>query len=236
MDFGHRAYATEDPRDGYPGARSAGSAGTRGDDAYYGMSRRKEEAVHAEQGFNSSLDRRAADPAATSGTNVTVAVSERAGQGSHSPESGAGVGDGLDRSGKGEASGARAGRPAPAPARAGAESLILYLAVLVCVVAGIYISWHLGSRGGGQGGVIAGGALMVAAVARLVLPGKLAGLLASRRRVTDAVTLAAFGACLLAVGLVLPGLRPHRAAIRTRENGWPANERETRLICPKSGW
>lgn len=216
MDFGYRAYATEDPRDGYPGARSAGLAGTRGDDAYYGTSRRKEEVVHADQDFNSGPDRRAANPAATSGANVTAAVTERAGQaprGPHSRESRAGEGDGLDRSGKGKAHGARAGSPAPAPARAGAESVILYLAVLVCAAAGIYISWHQGSRGGGLGGVIAGGALMAAAVVRLVLPAKLAGLLASRRRVTDAVTLAAFGACLLALGLVLPRLGQHRARL-----------------------
>jgi disulfide bond formation protein DsbB len=84
--------------------------------------------------------------------------------------------------------------------------LIAYLAVLICVAAGIYIAWHQGGHGAGLGGVIAGTALLVAAFARLTLPTKLAGLLAVRHRGTDAVTLLALGACLLTVGLVLPGL------------------------------
>jgi hypothetical protein len=54
--------------------------------------------------------------------------------------------------------------------------------------------------------VIAGAALLVAGVARLALPTKLAGLLAVRHRGTDSVTLLALGTCLLTVGLVLPGL------------------------------
>lgn len=83
---------------------------------------------------------------------------------------------------------------------------ITYLAVLVLVVAGVYISWHQGSHGGGQGGVIAGAAFIIAGVVRFVLPRKLAGLLASRGRVTDVVTLAIFGTCLLVLGLVLPRL------------------------------
>ena len=81
-----------------------------------------------------------------------------------------------------------------------------YLAVLVCVVAGIYVAWHQGGHDAGRGGVIAGGTLLVAAVARLALPTRVAGLLAVRHRGTDVVTLIALGACLLTVGLVLPGL------------------------------
>lgn len=100
------------------------------------------------------------------------------------------------------------------PPVARGAGLIAYLAVLICVAAGIYIAWHQGASGAGRGGVIAGAALLVAAVARLALPARLAGLLAVRHRGTDAVTLVALGACLLTVGLVLPGLW---AAIRTRE-------------------
>jgi hypothetical protein len=85
---------------------------------------------------------------------------------------------------------------------------IPYLVVLVCTVAGVYISWHQGSRGGGQGGVIAGCAMLLAAGVRLVAPAKLLGLLASRHRVTDVLTLTAFGAGLLVAGLVLPRLGP----------------------------
>jgi hypothetical protein len=85
---------------------------------------------------------------------------------------------------------------------------VAYLAVVVVVAAGVYIAWHQGSQGGGKGGVVAGSALLVAAVVRLVLPGRLAGLLASRRRLTDVLTMTVFGAGLLAAGLVLPRLGP----------------------------
>ena len=81
---------------------------------------------------------------------------------------------------------------------------ITYLAVLVMVASGVYISWHQGSGGGGLGGVIAGGAFIIAAVARFALPRKLSGLLASRSRVADVVTFVIFGSCLLVLGLVLP--------------------------------
>lgn len=81
---------------------------------------------------------------------------------------------------------------------------IPYLAVLVCTVAGIYIAWRQGSAGGGRGGVIGGVALLAAAVARLLLPARLAGLLGTRKRVTDVLTLTIFGAGLLVAGLVLP--------------------------------
>jgi len=90
--------------------------------------------------------------------------------------------------------------------------------VLVCVAAGVYIAWHQGTQGGGRGGAIAGGALLVAAAARAVLPARLAGMLAVRNRATDAVTLIVLGACLLATGLVLPGLQ---AAVRTRDSRGP---------------
>jgi hypothetical protein len=86
--------------------------------------------------------------------------------------------------------------------------VVPYLILLLCTVAGVYIAWRDGSAGGGAGGVIAGLALLAAAVVRGLLPARLAGLLASRRRATDVITLAAFGACLLIAGLVLPRLGP----------------------------
>jgi hypothetical protein len=101
---------------------------------------------------------------------------------------------------------ARSGKPARE--RPLVAAMVPYLAVLVCAVAGVYISWSQGSAGGGRGGAIAGGALLVAAALRLLLPPRVAGLLASRHRVTDVLTLAAFGAGLLIVGLVLPRLGP----------------------------
>lgn len=99
--------------------------------------------------------------------------------------------------------------PAAAEARTGARGVgvlgvIPYLAVVVSVVAGVYISWHQGSPHGGVGGVIAGGAFFVAAIIRLTLPRSLAGLLASRSRAMDVLTLTAFGVCLLTLGILLP--------------------------------
>jgi hypothetical protein len=78
------------------------------------------------------------------------------------------------------------------------------LAVIVVAVAGVYIAWRQGSAGGGEGGVVGGVALLAAAVARLLLPARLVGLLATRKRVTDVITLTVLGASLLIAGLVLP--------------------------------
>jgi hypothetical protein len=85
----------------------------------------------------------------------------------------------------------------------GVVGVVPYLIVLVCVVAGLYIAWSQGSGGGG-GAVVGGVALLVAALVRLALPAKLVGLLGTRKRVTDVVTLAALGAGLIVAGLVLP--------------------------------
>jgi Protein of unknown function (DUF3017) len=82
--------------------------------------------------------------------------------------------------------------------------IIPYLAVLVCTIAGVYVAWHQGSAGGGKGGVVGGIALLVAAVVRLVVPARLVGLLGTRNRVIDVLTLAIFGGGLLIAGLVLP--------------------------------
>jgi hypothetical protein len=123
-------------------------------------------------------------------------------------------------------------RQAP-PARATLVGVVPYVAVLTVTAAGLYIAWHDGSDGGGRGGIVAGSALLVAAVVRLLLPRKLAGLLASRGRISDVLTLIVFGAGLLLVGLVLPRLGPLSAQGRM---AGPADERETRITCPKSRW
>ena len=88
----------------------------------------------------------------------------------------------------------------------GIVGVIPYLVVLVCVVAGWYIAWSEGSAGGGRGAVVGGIALLVAALVRLVLPARLAGLLGTRKRVTDVLTLAVLGVGLIIAGLVLPKL------------------------------
>ena len=87
----------------------------------------------------------------------------------------------------------------------GIVGVIPYLVVLVCVVAGWYIAWNEGAAGG-RGAVVGGVALLIAAVARLVLPTRLVGLLGTRKRVTDVLTLTALGVGLIVAGLVLPHL------------------------------
>jgi len=97
------------------------------------------------------------------------------------------------------------GRSAALEEDASIVGVVPLLAVLVVTVAGVYIAWRQGSAGGGEGGVIGGAALLVAAVVRLLLPSRLAGLLATRKRANDVVTMTLFGAALLITGLVLPG-------------------------------
>lgn len=111
-------------------------------------------------------------------------------------------GDGNTRSGEVPRRAAHRARPPARPPRL--ATVVPYLAVLVVVVGGVYIAWHQGSHGGGMGGVIAGVAFLIGALVRLVLPAQLAGLLASRNRLTDVVTLVIFGVGLLVLGLVLP--------------------------------
>jgi len=115
----------------------------------------------------------------------------------------------------------------------GPVTVVPYLVVLVCVAAGLYVAWHDGSQGGGRGAMVAGGALLGAAVVRLVLPGRMAGLLASRHRVTDVLTLTVFGAGLLAAGLVLPRLGPLSAQGKMAGPPMKGKQREP---CPKSRW
>lgn len=101
-------------------------------------------------------------------------------------------------------------RPEPAVAARrdrpdrGAAAAVPYLAVLVCVIAGVCVAWQQGSEGGGRGGAVSGAALLGAAVLRLVLPARLVGLLGARKRATDVLTLAVLGGGLLVAGLVLP--------------------------------
>jgi hypothetical protein len=81
----------------------------------------------------------------------------------------------------------------------GIVAVIPYLVVLVCVVGGLYIAWREGSDGG-RGAVVAGISLFVAAL----VPVRLVGLLGTRKRVTDVLTLAVLGIGLIIVGVVLP--------------------------------
>lgn len=78
-----------------------------------------------------------------------------------------------------------------------------YLIVLAGTVAGLLIASQ-GSRHAGRGAAVVGAALLVAALARLALPPRYAGLLASRSKAQDVAGFAVFGAAVLAVAASLP--------------------------------
>jgi Protein of unknown function (DUF3017) len=111
---------------------------------------------------------------------------------------------------------ARPARPGATPTRAAAAAGAaahgdrpgavgwVYLAVLGCVAADLAWFWAGGTHAARGGTLALAGAMFVAALARLALPESWAGLLASRKRRTDVVTLAALGTGLLAVALLSP--------------------------------
>ena len=78
-----------------------------------------------------------------------------------------------------------------------------YLIVLAGTVAGLLLASQ-GSRHAGRGAAVVGAALLTAALARLVLPPRYAGLLASRSKAQDVAGFAVFGAAVLAVAASLP--------------------------------
>jgi hypothetical protein len=78
-----------------------------------------------------------------------------------------------------------------------------YAVVLAGVLAGLGWMW-LGSRQVRGGMMTVAAALLLAAVTRLVLPERRAGLLVSRHRVLDVLTLAFLGAAIMTTVLVLP--------------------------------
>jgi hypothetical protein len=91
-------------------------------------------------------------------------------------------------------------------ARSRLTAQLPYLIVLAGVVAGL-----ITIRGGNQavrgGTLVIAGALLAGALARLVLPDKRVGMLASRRRLLDVAALALLGIGLLVAGLIakVPG-------------------------------
>ncbi len=98
-----------------------------------------------------------------------------------------------------------------APAQAGSAARpaspvvawLPYLIVLAGTIAGLVEAW-LGSRHAGRGTAVVGAALLVAALARLALPPRYAGLLASRSKAQDVAAFAVLGAAVLAVAASLP--------------------------------
>lgn len=88
-------------------------------------------------------------------------------------------------------------------AGAGPLAWIPYLLVLAGAALGMFLAWQ-GSKYAGRGTGVLGCSLIVAALARLILPTRYAGLLASRRRTSDVLAFAVFGIAVLAVALTLP--------------------------------
>ena len=88
--------------------------------------------------------------------------------------------------------------------RKGTGGWLPYLLVLAGV-AGVCVWLWTGGEHAAKGGTLAlAGVMFAAALARLALPESRVGLLASRKRRTDVVTLAALATGLLAAGLLLP--------------------------------
>jgi hypothetical protein len=86
---------------------------------------------------------------------------------------------------------------------ASALAWLPYLIVLAGAAAGLGIAWQ-GSRYAGWGAGLVGCALLVGAVFRLMLPPRYAGLLGSRRKASDVLAFAVFGAGVVVVALTLP--------------------------------
>jgi len=97
---------------------------------------------------------------------------------------------------------ARASRESP-DAAGGVLAWLPYLIVLAGAAAGMFVIWQ-GSKYAGRGAAVIGASLLVGALVRLILPMRCAGLLASRRKASDVLAFAAFGAAVLAVAIALP--------------------------------
>jgi hypothetical protein len=78
-----------------------------------------------------------------------------------------------------------------------------YLVVLAGAITGLFVAWQ-GSQHAGEGAGLVGGALLAAAAARLALPPRYGGLLASRGKALDVATFAVLGAAVLGVAISLP--------------------------------
>jgi hypothetical protein len=91
----------------------------------------------------------------------------------------------------------------PRPSRPSKLAWLPYLIVLAGAATGMLIACQ-GSKYAGRGAALIGASLLVAALARLILPERYAGLLASRRKTSDVLGFAVFGAAVLAVAIALP--------------------------------
>jgi Protein of unknown function (DUF3017) len=159
------------------------------------------------------------DRAGSASAGSASAGSDRAGSASAGSASA-----GSDRAGSASAGSASAGSPSAGPLGAGPDSAISpsdpadpgrlgtgarvlswlpYLLALAIAGTGLFVAWQ-GPRHAGHGAGLVGCALLVAAVARLVLPSRYAAGLSSRGRASDVLAFAAFGAAVLVVAITLP--------------------------------
>jgi hypothetical protein len=91
---------------------------------------------------------------------------------------------------------------APEPTETGPLPWLPYLIVLAGIGTGLFITWQ-GSKYAGFGTSVVGGALLVAAAARLLLPPRYTELLSSRWKASDVVAFTVLGAGVLAIALAL---------------------------------
>ena len=89
------------------------------------------------------------------------------------------------------------------PAVTGVLAWVPYLVVLAGAAAAMFVV-SKGSSYALRGIAVLGGTLLAAALTRLLLPNRFAGLLASRRKASDVLAFAVLGAAVLAVALSLP--------------------------------
>ena len=89
------------------------------------------------------------------------------------------------------------------PAVTGVLAWVPYLVVLAGAAAALFVVSKV-SAYALRGIAVLGGTLLAAALARLLLPNRFAGLLASRRKASDVLAFAVLGTALLAVALSLP--------------------------------
>ena len=78
-----------------------------------------------------------------------------------------------------------------------------YLVTLACAATGMFITFQ-GSRYAARGTALVGVALLLAAVARLLLPARYAGPLVSRHKAPDVAGFTVFGTAVLVLALMLP--------------------------------
>jgi Protein of unknown function (DUF3017) len=107
------------------------------------------------------------------------------------------------RSGKPPVAGNTPDAGNPAAAEQGRSTQWPYVAVLGGVAIALVII-GLGVHFVRSGTLVLAGVLLVAAMARLVLPERLAGMLSSRRRLLDVAIFGVLGIGLLVAGLVVP--------------------------------